>query len=81
MTGSGRQRARLERDLRRESIIAPNPTFGLVAMNGPTDPEASLVIRGGEVVELDGRVSAEFDLIDRFIIANGLDLEVAKPSP
>ena len=36
-------------------LIEPLAELGLVAMNGPNDPEPSLVIEGGRVVELDGR--------------------------
>ena len=47
--------AREQRELRREVLIEPLAELGLVAMNGPNDPEPSLVIEDGRVVELDGR--------------------------
>ena len=53
--GSRRFAARAERELRRELLIEPLAELGLVAMNGPSDPEPSLVIEDGLVVEIDGR--------------------------
>ncbi|MEZ5099557.1 MAG: propanediol/glycerol family dehydratase large subunit [Thermoleophilia bacterium] len=65
------------RELRRETLVAPRPELGLVAALGPRDPEPSLVVREGRVVELDGRPEAAFDVIDRFVAAHGIDPEVA----
>jgi propanediol dehydratase large subunit len=58
-------------------LVTPLPELGLVAMNGPDDPEPELVIEDGRVVRLDGRDAADFDVIDRFLVAHGLDLEIA----
>jgi len=46
-------------------------------MAGPNDPEPTLKIADGRVVELDGVAEADFDLIDEFIARRGLDLAVA----
>ena len=46
-------------------------------MNGPGDPEPSLVIADGVVSELDGKPRERFDTLDRFIAAHGIDLAVA----
>jgi len=73
---SARFVAREQRGLRRELLIEPLAELGLVAMNGPNDPEPSLRIDNGRVVELDGRREKDFDALDHFI-ARGLDLEVA----
>lgn len=54
-----------------------NPDLGLVAMASPYDPEPSLVVRDGVVIELDGKAVADFDVIDEFIARYGLDLESA----
>ena len=69
---------REQRELRRELLITPYPELGLVAMNGPNDPEPGLEVKDGRVVSLDGRGEAEFDAIDHFIARHGLDLEVAR---
>jgi len=74
---SERFRVRAEAPLRRETLIRPDPSLGLVAMNGPGDPAPSLVIERGVVTELDGKPRERFDTLDRFIAAHGIDLEIA----
>ena len=37
-----------------------------------------LVVENGVVVRMDGRHAADFDVIDRFVVAHGLDLDVAE---
>ncbi len=69
--------SREARELRRELLISPYPELGLVAMDGPNDPEPGLEIEDGRVVAMDGRPAEDFDVIDRFVAAYGLDLEVA----
>ena len=44
---------------------------------GPRDPVPELVVENGAVVRMDGRAAADFDVIDRFVVAHGLDLGVA----
>jgi propanediol dehydratase large subunit len=75
--GSRRFASRATRDLHLEQLIAPVPELGLVAANGPADPEPELVVEDGAVRRLDGRDAEEFDVIDRFVVAHGIDLEVA----
>jgi propanediol dehydratase large subunit len=70
--------SREQRGLRRELLISPYPELGLVAMDGPNDPEPGLEIANGSVVAMDGRSAEDFDVIDRFIALYGLDLEVAE---
>ena len=74
---SRRFAARDERDLHREMLVSPHPALGLVAAGGPNDPEPELVVEDGAVVRIDGRAAADFDVIDRFVVAHGLDLDVA----
>ena len=69
--------SRETRDLHRETLVSPLPELGLVAADGPLDPGPELVIEEGIVVRMDGRPAAEFDVIDRFVVAHGLDLEIA----
>jgi propanediol dehydratase large subunit len=63
--------------LRKELLVEPRPELGLVAMNGPRDPEPELVVEDGEVVRLDGRGRDEFDVIDLFLVRHGIDPDVA----
>ena len=74
---SGRFVAREGSELRRELLVEPWPELGLVAAGGPADPAPELVVEDGVVTRLDGRAAADFDVIDRFLVAHGLDLEVA----
>jgi propanediol dehydratase large subunit len=47
-------------------------------MDGPNDPEPGLELDGDRVVALDGTRAEDFDVIDRFLVAHGLDLDVAR---
>ena len=59
-------------------LVAPYPELGLVAAAGPNDPEPELLVENGAVRRLDGRDAADCDAIDRFLVAHGLDLEIAE---
>ena len=74
---SRRFAAREGTELRREVLVEPWAELGLVAADGPSDPAPELRVVDGVVTRLDGRDSSEFDVIDRFLVAHGLDLEVA----
>src|SRR5947208_1082622 len=67
---------RERRELRRELLITPYPELGLVAFEGPNDPEPGVRIEKGRVVFIDGRGEDEFDALDHFIARYGLDLDV-----
>jgi propanediol dehydratase large subunit len=77
MASSRRFSSRATRDLHLEQLVSPLPELGLVAANGPSDPEPELVVEDGAVARMDGRDAADFDVIDRFVVAHGLDLRVA----
>ena len=74
---SRRFSSRATRDLHLEQLVSPLPELGLVAANGPGDPEPELVVEDGVVTRMDGRDASDFDVIDRFVVAHGLDLEIA----
>ena len=74
---SGRFVSRESSELRRELLVEPWPELGLVAAAGPSDPEPELVVEDGVVIRLDGRHASELDVIDRFLVAHGIDLDVA----
>ena len=74
---SRRFASRATRDLSLEQLVSPLPDLGLVAANGPSDPEPELVVEDGVVTRMDGRDASDFDVIDRFVVAHGLDLDVA----
>ena len=75
---SKRFQAREERELRKELLIKPFPELGLQAMSGPNDPEPGLEVENGRVVAMDGKRAEDFDMIDRFVVRYGLDIEVAE---
>ena len=75
---SRRFASRERRDLHKELLVSPYPELGLVAADGPRDPAPELVVEDGVVVRMDGRDEADFDVIDRFVVAHGLDLDVAE---
>jgi propanediol dehydratase large subunit len=58
-------------------LISPYPELGLVAMDGPNDPEPSLVVEDGRVVEIDGRCEEDFDVLDHFLARYGIDPDAA----
>ena len=55
-----------------------DPALGLVAFSSPFDPEPSIRLEDGRVVELDGKPEADFDLLDEFIARHGIDVSVAE---
>jgi len=61
-----------------DGFAVEDPDLGLTALRSPHDPEPSLVVADGHVVELDGVPEAEFDSIDAYIARHGLDLTVAE---
>lgn len=73
----GRMRILDAKPVNLDGFSVTNPDLGLVAMRSPHDPEPSLVLRDGQVVEMDGKAAADFDVIDEFIARCGLDLAVA----
>lgn len=72
-----RTQGRAERPINRETFIRPWPELGLIVVDSPYDPTSGLVIEDGVVVEMDGVRREDFDMLDRFIVAHSLDLDVA----
>lgn len=70
---SKRAQARAARPVNRDSFIHEWPEKGLVLFGSPLDPQPQIRIEDGRIVELDGKVEAEFDLIDRFLAQYAID--------
>ena len=66
-----------EREINQETFVEPWPEAGLIVTDSPYDPKPSLRIENGQVVELDGRPRAEFDMLDIWIADHALNLTVA----
>ena len=76
-SGSGRFRVLEDRRVHLDGLAVEDPRLGLVALHSPHDPEPSLVIHGGVVVEMDHKSADEFDVIDAYIAEHGIDLDRA----
>jgi propanediol dehydratase large subunit len=74
----GRIRFMDEQRVNLDGFAREDAALGLIALRSPADPEPSLRVVDGVVVELDGRARADFDTIDGYIAAHGLDLAVAE---
>ena len=78
MSKSHRFQILAERDINRETFVTPWPEAGLSVTDSPYDPQPDLRLENGVVTEMDGKQRADFDIIDRFIAAHSLDLDVAE---
>ena len=65
-----------DRDINKETFVEPWPEAGLIVADSPYDPQPSVSIVDGSIVEMDGVPRADFDAIDRFIVSHALDLDV-----
>lgn len=65
------------RDINKETYVEPWPEAGLIVADSPYDPQPSIALEGGRVMEMDGVAAADFDALDRFIVSHALDLGVA----
>ena len=74
----GRFRFMDEQRVNLDGFAVENPSLGLIAFNSPTDPQPSLVIVDGHVIEMDSRAAEDFDILDSFISTHGIDLAVSK---
>ena len=56
-----------------------NAALGLIAFSSPNDPEPSLRVEDGRIVELDGKQErADFDFMDTFIANHAIDVASAE---
>lgn len=77
MTTSRRFALLAEREINKETYVEPWAEAGLIVVDSPYDPQPSLRLEDGRVVEMDGKQRADFDAIDLFIADHSLDLEAA----
>ena len=69
-----------QRPVNQDGLIGEWPEEGLIAMGSPNDPDASIEIENGVIVELDGKKREDFDIIDRFIADYAINLKDAEQS-
>lgn len=67
-----------KKPVNQDGFVKEWPDVGLIAMNGPNDPKPSIKIVNGEVIELDGKNKADFDMIDTFIAKYAIKLDRAE---
>jgi len=68
-----------KRPVNLDGFAEEDPEAGLVAFASVNDPAPSIwVDDAGRVTELDGTTASEYDLIDEFIAAHGIDAGVAR---
>ena len=75
---SRRSKLLAERDVNKDSFIQPWPEAGLSVIDSPFDPPASLVVKNGQIIEMDGKPRQNFDLLDLYIANYSLDLVAAE---
>ena len=67
-----------ERAVTEDGFVNEWPEVGFVAMESPNDPEPSVTVEDGEIVEMDGKDREDFDFIDRFIADYAINVENAE---
>jgi len=67
-----------ERGVTEDGFVDEWPEVGFVAMESPNDPDPSVTVEDGRIVEMDGKRREEFDFIDRFIADYAIDVERAE---
>lgn len=77
MTTSRRFAILAERDINQETFVDEWPEAGLIVVDSPYDPQPSLRIEDGVVIEMDGKARDDFDALDLFIADHSLDLAAA----
>jgi len=78
MIRSKRFEKRDERPVNRDTFVQEEPSLGLTVMDSPNDPQPSLRLEAGRVVEIDGREEADFDVIDRYIARYAINTATAQ---
>jgi glycerol dehydratase large subunit len=68
------------RPVNQDAFIKEWPEKGFAAMTSPYDPEPSIKLKNGQIIEMDGKSREEFDFIDSFIADHAIDLKEAERS-
>ena len=69
-----------KRPVNLDGYINEWPEMGFAAMSSPYDPEPSVRVENGKIVELDGKKREDFDFIDQFIADYAINIELAERS-
>ena len=80
MERSKRIQALDARPVNKDGFIDEWPEMGFMAMNSPYDPEPSVRVENGVIMELDGKARADFDFLDQFIADYAIRADRAEAS-
>ena len=80
MKRSKRMEILSQRPVNKDGFINEWPEKGFIAMHSPYDPEPSIKVQNGVVIEMDGKTREEFDFIDYFIADYYIDVDTANKS-
>lgn len=80
MKRSKRFEALEKRAINQDSFINEWPEKGFIAMISPYDPEPSIKIVNGKIIEMDGKKREDFDFMDTFIADHAIDINQAEVS-
>jgi len=67
-----------ERAVTEDGFVNEWPDVGFVAMESPNDPDPSVTVEDGRIVEMDGTERENFDFIDRFVADYAINVEKAE---
>jgi propanediol dehydratase large subunit len=67
-----------KRDVNQDGFVKEWPEVGLIAMGSPEDPEPSIKVENGVIVEMDGKARDDFDFNEIFIANHTIDASVAE---
>ncbi|MEH3061535.1 MAG: propanediol/glycerol family dehydratase large subunit [Methylobacterium radiotolerans] len=67
-----------DRPVNLDGFVEEWPEMGMVAMDSDFDPQPSVRVENGRIVEMDGVAREDFDFIDQFIADKALDAEAAE---
>jgi len=67
-----------ERDINKETFVEPWAEAGLMVTDSPYDPQPSLQLAAGQIVQMDGKARADFDALDIWIADHAINIAVAE---
>jgi propanediol dehydratase large subunit len=66
-----------QRAVNKDGFVTEWPEVGLIAMGSPNDPEPSIKVEHGVIVEMDGKARKDFDFNEIFIANYAINTAVA----
>lgn len=66
------------REVNKDGFVTEWPEVGLIAMGSPNDPDPSIKVQNGVIVEMDGKRREDFDFNDRFIAKYAINTALAE---